>query len=404
MSEIEKVLQEKGLDLETYEKIITDCYNKINKNSDDDWQDIVDRYNLGIHYDSLRKNFSGIFGSGFVSDYKDYKHLLESSNDDIVQKYDELKRDFERKKIEYRDSRNAWNRQNYNNARLIETLTILEEELKQIGNINFEQPCPSKYLGDIDEMIVCLSDLHIGQTFNSLFGEYNIDIAKERLQKYLNEIVGIKELHHINKVHVIGLGDLISGNIHKTIAITNKEDVIQQIKEAVSLIASFCYELSKEFEHVYFYNVSGNHSRIDRKDDALHDERLDDLIGWAVSLTLNHIDNFHYMKHRNLDVGIVDISIHHHNYIAVHGDYDPMTKQGISNLCMMLGFIPYSVIRGHNHFPATSTINNVKVIQSGSLSGAGDQHTVEKRLVGKPSQTVLVCNEKGIKCTYDIDL
>ncbi len=62
-------------------------------------------------------------------------------------------------------------------------------------------------------------------------------------------------------------------------------------------------------------NVSGNHTRIDRKEDAIHDERLDDLISWAVDLSLQHINNFHILT-RNLDSGIVDISIRGKTYVA----------------------------------------------------------------------------------------
>jgi len=40
-------------------------------------------------------------------------------------------------------------------------------------------------------MIICLSDLHIGATFKNSDGEYNIDIAKSRLEKYLDEIKNI---------------------------------------------------------------------------------------------------------------------------------------------------------------------------------------------------------------------
>lgn len=51
------------------------------------------------------------------------------------------------------------------------------------------------------------------------------------------------------------------------------------------------------------------------------------------------------------------------------------------------------------------TCNDVKMIQSGSLAGSGDDFTVQKRLVGKPNQTTLVCNEDGsILARYDVEL
>lgn len=322
----------------------------------------------------------------------------EYNNELMVQK-----RELERLKIAFRDERNAWQKQNYADKRAEETLEILEEELKQLGNVNF-QPHDILHISSENEMIICLSDLHIGQCFSSVFGEYNSSIAKKRLNEYLGKIIEVGKLHKVRKVHVVSLGDQISGSIHKSIAITNKENVIEQIRSATELISSFCYELTKYFEIVNYYSVSGNHTRIDRKDDALHNERLDDTIAWAVSLSLNHIENFHYMKHRNLDIGLADMNVCGKTYIACHGDYDPMTKQGVSNLCMLLGFIPEGIFRGHMHFPAMSEINGVKVVQSGSLAGSGDDYTIECRLTGKPSQALCICGKEGIKCIYNMEL
>ena len=49
-------------------------------------------------------------------------------------------------------------------------------------------------------------------------------------------------------------------------------------------------------------------------------------------------------------------------------------------------------------------VSGIKVIQSGSHCGSGDEFTRQKRLTGKPSQTVLVVNNKGIKCCYPVEL
>ena len=89
-------------------------------------------------------------------------------------------------------------------------------------------------------------------------------------------------------------------------------------------------------------SVVGNHSRIDKKEEALHDERLDDLITWGVNLSLKHIENFH-MLNNNLDNGISLMEIRGKNYINVHGDMDAYSKNGVSNLCMYLGYIPYAL-------------------------------------------------------------
>lgn len=325
---------------------------------------------------------------------------IENKVDNVADKMREL----ERKKIMYRDQRAAWNKQNYRDARVDETLEILENKFSEIRRTEFPEVSVGSSGNKEKELIICLSDLHVGQSFNNVFGKYDSEIAKIRLSKYLNKIHEVANLYHPSKVNIVSLGDQISGNIHHSIAVTNKENVIEQIKMATSLIASFCRECCRNFETVHFYSVSGNHTRIDKKEDSLHNERLDDIISWAVGLCLADQSNFFIMDHRHYDIGIADVMCCGNSYIAVHGDYDAMSKTGISNLSMMLGYVPFAVLRGHNHYPAMTDVSGVKVIQSGSLPGSGDDHTVEMRLKGNPSQTILVCDSRGIDAIYNVDL
>lgn len=364
------------------------------------WQDVADILNelLGTEYTE----------SKFRKQRQAFDKMLAANRSKFVDSSEQLEeiksemRRLERKKIQFRDERNAWQKQNYNDARVEQKLDKLEEELSSLGRINFEKHNEVHTSSDNDLLII-LSDLHIGQTFNSFFGKYNTDIAKNRLQQLLDNIISIQKTHNSEKCYVSLQGDLISGNIHKSIQVTNRENVIEQIKIATELISSFCYELSKYFRVVFLTNVSGNHTRIDKKDDAIHDERLDDLISWAVELSLKHIGNFHVLK-RNIDTGIVDICIRNKTYIGVHGDFDPYNKTGVQNLCMALGFVPYAITFGHMHVCSVDEVNGVKMIRGGSLAGCGDQYTIEKRLTGKPSQMVCVCTDKGVMSYYPIDL
>ena len=326
----------------------------------------------------------------------------ELSEDKYLKELQIQKRELERKKIQFRDERNAWQKQNFIDARVEEKLNLLEEELTSQGRINFDIHDNVNINSDND-MLVILSDFHIGQCFHSIWGEYNSDIAKQRLNQLLNEIIAIQKLHNSEKCYVSLQGDMLSGNIHKTIQITNRENVIDQIKIASELISSFCYELTKVFRVVFLSSVVGNHTRMDRKEESLHDERLDDIVTWGVELSLKHIENF-YVLDRKLDNGISDINIRGKTYIAVHGDFDGYNKTGVSNLCMHLGFIPYAITYGHLHTCAVDETNGVKMIRGGTLAGSGDDYTVEKRLSGKPSQMVCVCNKKGIVCYYPIEL
>ncbi len=318
------------------------------------------------------------------------------------EKLDELNRELARNTIKYRDQRRAWNKQNYSDSRVEEVLDLLEEKFSEFGKVEFSSHDNVEVSGDTD-LLVILSDLHIGQCFSSIWGEYNSNIAKDRLNQLLLEVIKIGKRHNSENVYVSIQGDLISGSIHKALAITNKENVIEQIKLASELITSFCHELSKYFGRVFVSNVVGNHSRIDKKEDALHDERLDDLIGWIVENSLQHIENVTVL-HRNLDSGISDMNIRGKTYIGCHGDFDSFSKSGVANLVLMLGFVPYAVTFGHMHTCAVDEASGIKMIRGGSLAGSGDSYTIEKRLSGKPSQMVCVCSNKGVDAYYTVEL
>jgi hypothetical protein len=326
--------------------------------------------------------------------------------DDYTDKLGEQKRELEKAKVAFRDERNDWNKQNRVAARIEEKLDNLERDLQSIGKTNFKVGKVKAGNGD-NSLIVMLSDLHTGQTFNSPFGQYNTDILKNRMSQLLDKIIEVGRRHNSVMVNVVLLGDQISGNIHNTIQVSNRENVIEQIKVASEVISSFCVELAKVFGFVNVYEVAGNHSRlISNKELAVHDERLDNLITWIVKQMTAHIDTIkvHDDIENRIDSGISQFELYGKEYVAVHGDYDKLDKVSVGNLSMMLGKIPYAIMNGHNHFPSNTDVNGVKIIQGGSMAGSGDDYTIEKRLSGKPNQTVLVCDEDGIECIYNVEL
>ena len=375
---------------------------------DMDWDELAENINRECrdNEDEYRSE------SAYRKPYQQAKRYYEAgvfskfNEDDYTEKLNDQKRELEKAKIAFRDERNGWNKQNRVEARVEETLDNLERELRDIGKSNFKVGKVKCNDGD-SSLIVMLSDLHTGQTFNSPFGAYNTDILKDRLNQLLNKTIEIGKRHESVMVNVVLLGDQISGNIHNTIQVSNRENVIEQVKIASEVITWFCVELAKEFSFVNVYECAGNHSRlIQNKDAAVHDERLDNLITWIVKQMTSHINTIkvHDDDFCRIDSGISIFELYGKEYVAVHGDYDKLDKTSVGNLSMMLGRIPYAIMNGHNHFPMNTEINGVKIIQGGSMAGAGDSYTIEKRLSGKPNQTVLVCDEEGIDCVYNIKL
>ena len=410
MFNIEEELAKYNLTQEKYEQLLQDCSNKTQKIIDDDWSEICERYNLDFNPDTIRKGSQPpLIGSAFVSEYYKWKEAKNKNNfnenDDYFNKLRLEKQEIQKEKRKLYDERLDINRRLREESRLETTIEKIDEMLNGIADKRY-----ITYDNYIDlsnsenDMIVCLSDLHLGASYYNFDGYYDSEIAKERLNQYLAEIIEIQRTHKAKNCVVLLLGDLISGNIHSTISVTNKENVIEQVKLACEYISDFVYELGKHFNNIEVRGVSGNHSRIqEKKENALLGERLDSLIIWFIKTMLKNVENI-IVYDEDIDDTVSTFFVRDKLYFGVHGDFDSMNDSSIAKLALWTKMTPYCVLCGHKHFPAMNDVSGIKVVQSGSLGGSGDEYTRQKRLTGKPSQTVLVVNKDGIKCCYPIEL
>mgnify|MGYP003571243341 CR=1 FL=1 len=325
------------------------------------------------------------------------------NSQDYISELQETKQEIRKEKQKLFDERVALNKKLRDSARLEEDLAYLASLIESNGTITL----PSVYKPVIhsdNDLFISLSDFHLGLTSDSYFGSYNSDIAAERLSQYLQEIAIIQERHGSENAYVGILGDVISGGIHPTVRLQEREHTVEQVQKSAELISAFVYELSKIFTNVYVNSVSGNHSRTSmKKDEVLRGERLDTLIPWYMKAKLSHIDNIIFCED-NIDSTISNWSIRGHEYLLVHGDMDVYSEQGVSKLVMMLGYKPTAIFYGHLHRCSYDDISGVKIIRSGSFCGTVDDYTISKRLSGKASQMICVLDHSGVKTCYPIDL
>ena len=410
MFNIEEELAKYNLTQEKYEQLLQDCSNKTQKISDDDWSEICARYNLDFNPDTIRKGSQPpLIGSAFVSEYYKWKEAKNKNNcnenDDYFKKLRLEKQEIQKEKRKLYDERLDINRRLREESRLETTIEKIDDMLSNIADKRYITY--GNYINvsrSENDMIVCLSDLHLGASYYNFDGAYDSEIAKERLNQYLHEIIDIQKTHNAENCVVLLLGDLISGNIHSTISVTNKENVIEQVKIACEYISDFVYALGEHFRSVEVRGVSGNHSRIqEKKENSLLGERLDSLIVWFVKTMLKNAENI-IVYDEDIDDTVSTFFVRDKLYFGVHGDFDSMNDSSIAKLALWTKMTPYCVLCGHRHFPAMNDVSGIKVVQSGSLGGSGDEYTRQKRLTGKPSQTVLVVNNNGIKCCYPIEL
>ena len=329
----------------------------------------------------------------------------EASNIDdvnILSELDEKMIELRKERQKFYDQRNAFNKIVRERSRQEELNEIIVDAIHngELPRLNYERNIVESSSNDL---LVSLNDLHYGAVHSNYWNEYNSDIAKDMMANYLDRIINIADTHNSENCIVWENGDAISGAIHRSIQITNKENVIEQVMGASELIAEFIAELSKHFRTVKFVSVAGNHSRIDpNKDNALVDERLDDLIEWYISARLQNFENVEIGAGEKIDSTMYLIDIRGKNYCGIHGDFDGSASK-VQSLQTMVGRPVYAVLSGHMHHNKVDEVQGVKTVMAGSFLGM-DDYCVQKRIYGKPEQIVCVCDENGIVCHYDITL
>lgn len=394
-----EMLDDIGLTIEDYAEMLDECHRMAEGIIPKDWQRIVDKYHLPWQPDSVRRAFTSPFlGGSAVYDYCMRREEKDKVVSPDVFKLYEIKK--EKQKLQ--DVRTAINKKARETARLEEDLRFLKKCIQETNLFpNYEI---KEKMQNNKTMVICLSDIHFGLNIDNGFGKYDENVIQIYLQNYLNKIIELQQLHKIDDCYLLLLGDLISGNIHPTVQLQNREDAILQSQKIAELLSSFVYELGKVFSMVYINGVAGNHSRIGFKDNVLRGERLDNIIPWYMKAKLSNFSNIMFVDENNYDETIAQFTIQGNNYWAVHGDFDSLNETGISKLVMMFGYKPSGLFMGHLHKCEYTEVAGVPLIRSGSFCGAIDDYTIKKRISGIPSQMIVIVNEDGIECCYPINL
>lgn len=380
------------------EKYLWRIHNYIKQGLFPNWKSINETVNHELgYYDDRMRDESCWRKKAKYADIFYHNVFCEKESDEYINELREAKRELEREKVKLRDERTEYNKKNRIEARVEQKLDYLEEAMQRLCEKRYE-PIEQKHLSfneDDKSLVVMLSDLHIGETYDNNFGRYDSDIAKRRLDEYLEKAIELGKKYDVEEVYVVGIGDQINASIHKTLQITNRENVVDQLELVMEYIGDFVFGLAKNFKMVYYQDNTGNHSRLDRKEDALHDERLDKLSGLLVKNMKKYVHNVKYLDNK-IDSGIGVLNIYGKEYFHVHGDFDKFDASGVQKLCMMTKRFPYAIMFGHLHTNAFNDISDVKIIRGGSLSGAGGQYCIEKRITGEPSQMMFVVDKNGI--------
>lgn len=351
--------------------------------------------------DNARKMMYGSLKTLQVLEGEEQKGYI-AENADALGELELKKIELQKERQKFFDQRNALNKILRERSRQEELNEIITSAVTggSLQPLEYEEPLVS-YSGR--DLLVSLNDIHYGAVVDNYWQKYDSDICRQMIGKYLERVIQIGKETGAENCIIWCNGDEISGNIHYSIAVSNKENVIQQIVGVSELIAGFIAELSRRFNSVRFVSIPGNHSRLNpNKDLALNGERLDDLVEWYLKARLQNFENVEIGAGTRVDPTIYMIDIRGNTYVGVHGDFDCSDKN-VQALQTMVGRPVYAVLSGHLHHNKIDSVQGIKTVMAGSFLGM-DEYCVSKRIFGAPEQLVCVVTENGIECSYDVPL
>lgn len=255
---------------------------------------------------------------------------------------------------------------------------------------------PNNTSGKGDKVgILQLSDWHYGIVIDTIYNQYNPEIAKERVAQLVSKVKDIIHKEGIKYLYIFNLGDMIAGNIHLTIRLNSRVNVLNQIMEVSEILSDAIASLSTCVESIEYFAALDNHSRIDPiRENSLELESLCRITTWYMKERLKNIKHVEIHETNAYGPDIITTSIWGHEVAAVHGHKDKPEKV-VDNLVLMTKHNFDLILTSHSHHFQADEKNEVLVLCNSSLMGT-DDYAQKLRLSAKPSQNFIVATPDNV--------
>lgn len=366
-----------------------------------DWNEIADIMNREFREDeseyrsesAYRKLYQcavKLFNAGVFDRY--------TSEDERIKELLEAKHALQIEKQKLSDERTELNRALREQARKEAYIDLVSRQIQKVEPLKLEYT-EKDYRSTDNDLICHITDLHAGIDIDHWYNRFNMEVLRERLWNYLDQLFVIQKRHNSQNCYVV-IGEILSGLIHHELRIENNENVVEQFIYVSSLLSEFLAEVSKKFNKVYVYVTPGNHSRVvANKEMSLRGENFDVLLPHYLKASLQNYTSI-VIEDNMKDCDVAIFKVRNSNVFGVHGDKDEISNV-VQRFTMIFGIKPDIVLMGHRHTNAMTTIYDAKVIQSGCVSGS-DNYCLDRRLKNRPEQTVSVVDDDGLVCIYDV--
>lgn len=250
-----------------------------------------------------------------------------------------------------------------------------------------------------NQMVLVISDWHLGAKIDIENNQYNLKVAKKRINNLFNQAVTHIKVTKPASVMIVNLGDLIEGaQMRKNQAFSIEMSLGQQIKTAGELQANFIRNLVTTFPKINFKftELEGNHDRFaPSKKDELPQDGVSLLGRTLVELGCKDLDNLEVINPTNEYRYIY--SIGKYNLMFVHGDRDKLSDKNVLGKLSTFTNTPLdALVGGHLHsIQIREQGNDQFICQSGSLIGPSD-YSESLGVTSSPSQLLIDINQYGL--------
>lgn len=275
---------------------------------------------------------------------------------------------------------------------------------------------------DDHEFLLLFSDTHAGEVVDSEqtlgMNEYNWEIMLARMQKLQTSVLSYQRNrpYKISKLNVAMLGDMLSGDIHEELAITNEMPTEEAVVQFGYDASAWLEEFTPYFEKIHVVGVPGNHPRKTKKPSMKEAHNNSDWVSYKlIQALLQDHDNFTFDFPRS---GYHTLTVADRwRMLLMHGDGIRTTMPGVpwGGVVRRVTVLEQQFAQAKQpldyvalgHFHTANALDGVgtKTFMNGSLKGL-DEYSLRQFGSGRhPTQLLLTFHPKnGVTDISYIDL
>ena len=394
----EEIFNEYGLTTETYEQLLADCSNKVQKISDLDWSEICDKYNLDFNPDTIRKGAQPpLVGSAFVSEYYKWKESQRDSDTKEDSYFKELqiqRRQLEKERQKLYATKTEYSRQVRQQSRFE---LFYENIARELNEYDVPEFIGLNYSEQMKSYVLSIADIHAGANFITETNEYSFEEVTRRFNKLFNDVVYFIKEKNINNLKVLCLGDDIQGILRLSDLQLNESSVVKATVFVARTIAHFLNELSAYCYIDYYHCPTSNHSQsrpLGTKASEIASEDVEYVICNYIKDVL--VNNNRISVHTNFGYEYIEIPIFGFKTIAMHGHTINNIDNALKDLTYHKKTFYTTVFLAHYHASKVGTV--------GEMSDTDCEVIVCPSFVGScPYSDKLMKGAKPSCCIYGYD-